>query len=308
MDIRELALITFSILTQMAVGSFIVLGVVHFFAQRSQGLEQADRMSDLALYAIGPVLGLALVASLFHLGSPLNSYRAIVNVGTSWLSREILCAVLFFGVGAVFAGLQWKKMATPALRNLVAIVAALIGIALVYSMSQIYSMRTVPSWNSIATPISFGVTALLLGTLAMGVAFVANYNYVQRKNPGCADAQCTLLRVTSRWLAVSAAILMGIELVVIPLNGAYLASQGGAALTSATMMITQFGLVYALRLALVFAGAGILGIFIYQTAQTAGREARLTTLTYAAFALLFVGEVLGRFLFYSTYVRVGVLQ
>lgn len=308
MDVRELALITFSVLTQMAVGSFIVLGVVHYFAQRSKGLEQADRMSDRALVAIWPVLGLAIVASLFHLGNPLNAFRAVTNVASSWLAREIFFTVLFFGVGVLFAFLQWKKLSTPTTRNVVAVIAALIGVVLVYSMSQVYNLRTVPSWSSMATPVSFFVTALLLGTLAMGAAFVANYNYVQRQDPGCADAQCTLLRGASKWLAIAAVVLMGIEFVIIPLNGAYLAAQGGAALASTTMLVDQYSLIFALRLALVFIGAGILGLFIYQTAQVAGREERLTVLTYAAFALLLAGELLGRFLFYSTYARIGVLQ
>ena len=56
MEVREWALITFSILAQMSVGSFIVLGAVHYFAQRKSGEKQADELSDRALLAIGPVL------------------------------------------------------------------------------------------------------------------------------------------------------------------------------------------------------------------------------------------------------------
>ena len=61
-----------------------------------------------------------------------------------------------------------------------------------------------------------------------------------------------------------------------------------------------------LRLALVFAGAGILGVFVYQNASSAGRERVMGNLTYAAFVLVLIGELLGRFLFYATYIRVGV--
>ncbi len=67
------------------------------------GETAADRMSDGALLVIGPVLALAFVASLFHLGSPLNAPRAVVNLGTSWLSREIFFGSLFALAGAIFA-------------------------------------------------------------------------------------------------------------------------------------------------------------------------------------------------------------
>src|SRR5690606_9238572 len=124
MDVREWALIAFTILSQMAVGSFIILGIVYFFASRKWGEEQADRLSDRALLAIGPVLVLGTLASFFHLGNPLNAYRAISNVGSSWISREILATLLFIAVGAVFAFMQWRKVSTSATRNIVALVAA----------------------------------------------------------------------------------------------------------------------------------------------------------------------------------------
>jgi anaerobic dimethyl sulfoxide reductase subunit C (anchor subunit) len=64
MTLRDWALITFTILVQMSVGSFLVLGVVHFYATRKAGMEEADRMSDRALLAIVPVLVLAFGAPL----------------------------------------------------------------------------------------------------------------------------------------------------------------------------------------------------------------------------------------------------
>ncbi len=217
MDVREWALITFSILAQMSVGSFIVLGVVHYFAQRKSGEKQADQLSDRALLAIFPVLGLGLLASLLHLGNPINAYKAVTNLGTSWLSREILFGVLFAVVGFIFAVMQWRKISTFAVRNIVALVAALLGIVLVYSMAMVYAIPTRPSWNLVTTPISFFVTTLLLGVLAMGAAFVANYWYVQRKNPGCASDQCILLRDSLKWIAIASIVLLGFQFVVVPL-------------------------------------------------------------------------------------------
>ena len=298
MNVREWALITFTILAQMSVGSFIVLGVVHFFSQRKSGEKQADELSDRALLAIFPVLGLGLLASLLHLGNPINAYKAVTNLGTSWLSREILCGVLFAVVGFAFALMQWRKLGSFTLRNVVALLAALIGIVLVYSMAMVYAIPTRPSWNLVTTPLSFYVTTLLLGVLAMGAAFVANYWYVQRKNPGCASDQCILLRDSLKWIAIASIILLGFQFVVVPLALA-LASAAGAG-TSVGLMAGEYGTVFILRLVLVFLGAGVLGIFLYRAAQNPGQENVMGLLAYLAFALVLVGEVLGRFLFYAT--------
>jgi len=215
--------------------------------------------------------------------------------------------VLFTIVGGVFAVMQWRKLSTFAVRNVVAWIAALIGLALVYSMSNVYLLETQPAWNTLATPVLFFTTAFLLGSLAMGAAFVANYAYLQRKDPGCADAQCVLLRDSLRRIAIAAIVLLGVELIVVPLQTAYLAASPDAAATaSAELVYAQYGMVFALRLALVFLGAGLLAVFVYRNALSPGREKMLGNLAYAAFALVLVGEVMGRFLFYATHVKVGI--
>ena len=307
MDIREWALIAFTILAQMSVGAFVVLGVVHFFAVRSAGLEQADRLSDRALLAIGPVLVLGLLASLGHLGNPLNAYRAVTNLATSWLSREILASVVFTVLGGAFAFMQWRKLGPFSLRTGVAGLAALAGLVLVYAMSRVYALPLQPAWNNFGTPLAFFATTLLLGVLAIGVAFVANYAWVQRAAPGCADAQCQLLRASLRWFALATIGLLGVQLVVAPLQVAYLAASGSnAGRASAELLFGQLGLIFALRLVLVFVGAGVLGMFLYQNALSPGREKILGRLTYAAFALVLISEVLGRFMFYASQVSIGL--
>lgn len=306
MDIQELALIAFTILAQMSVGSFLVLGLVHTFVARKAGMEEADRISDRALLAIGPVLILAMLASLFHLGNPLNAPRAVFNLDSSWLSREILSSVLFVFFGGVFALMQWRKIASFAVRNVIAWVAALLGLVLVYSMSGVYMLETQPAWNTLATPVSFFATTLLLGLLAVGAVLVANYAYIQRRDPSCAEVQCSLLRETVRWIAVSAVVLLGVELVVLPLYLAVLSSGNVATQESARLMVEDYGILLGLRIILVFLGAGIVGFFLYQNANSPGRERVMGNLVYTAFALVLVSELLGRFLFYASQVSIGI--
>ena len=308
MELREWALIAYSVLAQMSVGAFLILGVVHFAATRKAGMEEADRLSDRVLVAIIITLGLGMLASLFHLGSVANAPSAVTNFATSWLSREILIGVVFAVLGIVFSAMQWFKLGSFASRRVIAWITAVVGIALVYSMTQIYMLPTQPAWNNFATPITFFVTTLLLGSLAIGVALVANYAYVQKKNPDCADVQCELLRYVTRWIAVAAVVLVGIELGVIPIYVAYLVATGSAAaMASAKMMVDPYSLVFTLRLVLAFIGAGVFGVFLYQNATNPGQEKMMGYMAYGAFALVLIAEVMGRFLFYATQRGVGLM-
>ena len=307
MDLRELALVLFTVIMQMAVGAFCVLGGVHFFAARRNGLDEADKLSDRALVAIGPLAVFALAVTFLHLGNPVNAPRAISNLGTSWLSREITLALLFSVGGAVFAFLQWRKLSTPALRNALALVVAAVGLVLVYAMSSVYVLPSVPAWDSVNTPISFFVTTFLLGALAMGAAFVANFWYVKRKGMDPKNVQYSMLATSLKYIALLAIVLMGIQFVVIPLYFASLAAANNSAATaSVNIVFGEHGVVFALRLVLLFLGAGLLSAFVYQMADSESKLRVVGNMAYLAFALVLVSEILGRFLFYESMVRIGL--
>ena len=306
MNTQEWALITYTILAQMSVGAFLVLAVVHYFVVRKAGVQEADRMSDRVLVAIIVTLGLGMLASLFHLGNTLNAYKAIINTATSWLSREILAGVIFAVIGLIYVIMQWFKIGPAGLRNVIAWIAALVGVALIYMQAKIYMLDLQPSWNTFATPITFFVTTLMLGVLAVGAALVANCAIIQKKNPDCAEKQHDLLRSAIRWIAIASIILLGIELVVIPIYLAYLSTGGAAALGSLGLMAGKYNLTFILRLVLGFLGAGVLAVFLYQNASSSGKKNVLAYLAIGAFVLVLIAEVLGRFIFYATHQGIGI--
>jgi anaerobic dimethyl sulfoxide reductase subunit C (anchor subunit) len=306
MNTQEWALIAFTILTEMSVGAFLVLAVVHYYVAKKAGVEEADRMSDRVLVAIIVTLGLGLLASLFHLGNPLNAPKAVTNLATSWLSREILAGVIFAVLGLIFVILQWFKVGSAALRNVIAWIAALVGIVMIYIQARIYMIPAQPSWNTFATPITFYVTTLMLGVLAVGAALVVNCAIIQKKNPDCADKQHDLLRNVIRWLAIASIILLGIELIILPIYLAYLSTGSAASLASLGLMAGKFNLTLILRLVLGFLGAGVLAVFLYQNASSSGKKNVLGYLAIGAFVLVLIAEVLGRFVFYATHLRIGI--
>ena len=92
---REGSLVAFTLLTQAAAGTCAFLLAFEWRAERAgagASVESAA-LPILSFALVAALLGLA--ASFLHLGNPRNAVRALGNLGSSWLSREILLAALF---------------------------------------------------------------------------------------------------------------------------------------------------------------------------------------------------------------------
>ncbi|WP_415401395.1 dimethyl sulfoxide reductase anchor subunit family protein [Tateyamaria sp. SN3-11] len=119
-----------------------------------------------------------LISSTFHLGHPERAMKAFTQWRSSWLSREGVCAVIallvmaLYGMGLVFFGQRW---------GLLGFVGAIFSLLTIFTTSMIYTqLKTIPRWNSPATPgmfLSYALAggALLSGqiTWAMGLLVVA---------------------------------------------------------------------------------------------------------------------------------------
>jgi anaerobic dimethyl sulfoxide reductase subunit C (anchor subunit) len=305
MHYQELPLVFFTIMAQMSVGCFVTLGVIHVIAGRKLGIEQADRLSDPALYAIGPVMVLALAVSILHLGNPINAVYAVNHMSSSWLSREIFFGCAFAGAGAAFALCQKIRWFTPVVRQLLGVFTAAIGLVLVFAMSKVYMLPTVPGWNSWATPVTFYTTTLLLGGLAVGAAFIALLALARRGRYELDEDLTRALRRCVHAIASASIALLGVEFVVLPTYGLQLAREGGVAAQSAQALLYAGGAVVIARLVLVFLGAGLLGQFVFSAART-GRDRVVSYAITSAFFLVLASELLGRLLFYTSFHRIGL--
>lgn len=304
MNTHELPLVTFTVLAQLSVGAFVVLGLVQTLARRRFAADDIEALSDPALYAIGPAMVLGLIASMLHLGNPINAMNSILGVGHSWLSREILFGVAFAGLGALFALLQWRRIGAPAMRQALAGVTAIAGLLLVFSMAKVYMLSTVPAWNSLATPVAFFTTTLLLGNLSVGAAFMAVV--MRRGKRGEPEGKATLLvRQAMKSMSIWVVVLVGVSFVTLPLYAMSLATQGGAAAESATL-ITEAGggWLLAARLVLLFVGAALIALFVLKASDTAPTRL-LAIAAYWAIVLVLTAEVIGRILFYASFQNVG---
>lgn len=314
MNVHELPMIIFTILAQMSVGAFVVLGAIQVVA-RVRGKvsgEDLDRLTDPALYAIGVTLVLGLIASIAHLGNLGNVINVVRHVGSSWLSREIVLGMAFAGLGFVFAATQWFKWGSTGLRQALAGITALVGIALVFAMSMIYTtLEAVPAWNSWVTPVQFFTTTLLLGSLAVGAALMGTLMWRRQRGAGPTDTgpatdsqDLRIIATALRGISVVAIVMLGVVFVVTPLHLAAL-SQGDAAAVASAEVFS--GAWFITRLLLVFVGAGLLGLFVFRFARSDQSDPRpLAVVATLAFGLVFVGEFMGRSLFYDQMMRIGM--
>lgn len=183
MNLNELPMIIFTVFAQMSVGAFVALGIIHVFGVPRWGRDTIERITDPAIYAIGPTLVFGLIASMFHMNDITNTLNVLRHWDSSWLSREIIFGVAFAGLGFLFAVMQWFKLGSRNLRQVVAALAAIVGLALVYAMSMIYaSIVTIPAWNTWAVPFQFFATTFLLGGLAVGAAILIHMSLRFRTN------------------------------------------------------------------------------------------------------------------------------
>lgn len=292
MNTREWALITFTILAQLSVGMLIVTLIIQAYVTGKTDAEHAAQITDKPFYAIAILMVLALIASLFHLGKVLHVIGAVPNLSTSWMSREVVVSVTFFILTALLAFLIWRKIGSESLHVTIGWISVLVGLFLLVSMSATYMLPAQPAWDTWATPLMFFTTSLLLGVLGTAAVLVFTHTAIESQ--------------IMKGLAVASIVLMGLELLTMPVYLAFLSTRGAAALRTLDLMAGIYGWALIIRLILVFVGGGLLATYLFENASTAGKEKTLTTLAYSAFVLVLVSEVLGRFIFYATHYRIGI--
>ena len=143
-----------------------------------------------------------------------NACRAISNLRTSWLSREILFALLFSLSGACFAGLQWLQIGASSIQNLLGWLTAAFGFALVFCMAKIYTLRTVPVWAASRTQVSFLLTTLLSGVLYVSVVLTLSLPQQMPIEPRNADHP-NALAPPFTWVASLILILIAAEFIYV---------------------------------------------------------------------------------------------
>ena len=280
MRVDDWSLILFTLLTKTVVGAFVTLAIVHWRMSRAGERETADGLASRSLPVLACLLALAVMVSLTHLGSPSRALYSLDNLAASWLSREVLVVCLVAGCGAVLGLMLWRSWGSRSLRRVLAALTAAFGLALIFAMSRVYMLATVPPWDRFATPLAFFSTTALLGVLTVTAMVVIIVRVT------ASDAVRRLLhRLTLVVLGLLGLRLVTILITALPVAGAPVPGPAPwvPALQGALVVIAAVTL-WAAR----------------------GRARSPTFLVFLAILLVSGAELLGTVLFFASYWRLGI--
>ena len=322
MNAEELPMILLTVIGQMSVGSIWILGLIHIYGYAKKlKPETIDRITNAAMYAAGPLLVLGFFAAFFHLGDPFHALNTLRHVGSSWMSREIASGVLYGAVGLFFAACQWMGWFSRAVREVLAALTALAGLLLVITMAgTYYSVETIPAWHNASVWIFFFCSAILTGSLAVGLALMVTWNMQAKRDAGSKSTWAKKLRLISdepltgeltafttkslQGISLAAALAGVVILVTYPIYLGWLATGEQAAQDVAHEMQ---GPVLTTRLILLATVVVLTGVFAFMRARTADKPNRaLAWIIGIAFVLAVVSELLGRGLHYEGLWHVGL--
>ncbi len=289
----EGALIIFTLLTQLAVGTWLVAISLRMLIARLSK-DMASQLTKPALLLVGPIMCVALVISMLHLGSPATAYGSLANFGTSWLSREIVFCGLFLFLW-IIACINYRKDNAG---NALGWITALLGLLAVFSMASIYYSTPIPAWTSVNTYIVFFATTLILGASAT-TTLVA----MAAKRSSLNQDMFKLLGKVSLFTLLAVII----QLLSTVINLTHIT--GGLEPGKITAGFFQGTFVFTLVLhgLLILAGGFIMVVLLYRLNRKQLFRLPLTVF-YSTFVLFLLGELLGRYLFYviAAPLRIGV--
>ncbi|MBJ8958057.1 dimethyl sulfoxide reductase anchor subunit family protein [Citrobacter youngae] len=275
---HEWPLVLFTVLGQCVAGALIVSGLGWVAAKDDVVRQRIVR----SMFFLWLVMGIAFLASVMHLGSPLRAFNSLNRVGESALSNEIASGSLFFAVGGLWWLVAFLGKMPAALGKIWLLVSMLLGVVFVWAMTNVYQIDTVPTWYNGYTTVAFFMTMLLSGPLfaalllrAAGVPFNAN----------------VFAGISVLALLVSAGVIVLQGLSLGPIH---------SSVQFANALVPDYGRLQVWRIVLLAAG---LGCWICPLIRRKNPHAAGLTL---GLILVLAGEIIGRGLFYGLHMTVGM--
>lgn len=298
----EWSLVIFTFLVQLSVGFYAALAVINLVTNRKFCCEAVDLLWEHSISFATILALIAAVISFFHLGSPLKAFYSILNIADSWISREIAFLLLFILASMFLTLLYYRKINPIHLKCIMGWGIVLIGVLLLIAMSKIYMLPTIPSWNSLTTPLTVFSTTFILGML---ITFSFQYYQllILSKNK-LVKRDETFTRKFLKFVVMTGLLVMTIEIAI----NIWQAVNYVNVMTAVTgdEFTTANGMIWYLRLKIIFTFTGIL---ILVHAYNKGIKRKMKSVDkwiYVGILLLFMSEFLGRAFFYSTYFQNGL--
>lgn len=306
MNVREWALPVYTILMQLAVGSLLVLWLIRTFSARKFSYAEIDRISRRPMLVIVFTMLVAMFGSHFHLSRPLYSFLAILNFKTSWLSREIVFSVSFFTTTLFLSYLIFFQPQRYVLITRIGYLGVALGLALIFCMAHIYVIPTQVAWNSPTVIFSFYTTMLLLGSMSITCLMVLDLKFAEIEKSDDVDTRAEIIRDAFTGVTLATIVLVLGSILIVAIQMRFLSQGDQIARTSLDLLLQLYLPLLIERFALLLFSSGYLGFALYRLKHHKITPQDLMMPVYLSCLFIMIGEIVGRFLFYATHIRVGV--
>lgn len=275
---HEWPLVLFTVLGQCVAGALIVSGY-GWLTTKDDAVKQRIVRSMFFLWL---VMGIAFLASVMHLGSPLRAFNSLNRIGASALSNEIASGSLFFAVGGLWWLVAFLGKMPAALGKIWLLLSMLLGLVFVYAMTNVYQIDTVPTWYNGYTTLAFFMTMLLSGPLFAALLLRAAGVF-------CSPARFAGISVLALLVTVAVVVLQGLSL-----------GEIHSSVQNAGALVPDYASLQVWRILLLVAG---LGCWICPLVRR--KEPSVGGLALGLVSVL-AGEIIGRGLFYGLHMTVGM--
>jgi len=306
MNVREWALPVYTILMQLAIGALFALWILRFVASTKFKSADIDRIARIPVVVIVFTAAVAMIAAHFHLSKPFLSFLAVRNFKTSWLSREIVFTVILFWL---LSGLLFLSLYKKNYRKIISTLgwlAIVNGTILIYCMASIYLLPTQVAWNSNSVIVSFYVTALLLGTVALACLMLLDLKFAEIQKNADIELRVQWIRYSLGTLAVLGILLSLTSVVITNVQMALLKQGGLIAQTSLNLLLELYLPLLVIRQVLPVGASLFMGITVHRMYRQNIAAQKMLIPVYLSCLLILIGEIVGRFLFYAAHIRVGL--
>ena len=275
---HEWPLVLFTVLGQCVAGALIVSGY-GWLTTKDDAVKQRIVRSMFFLWL---VMGIAFLASVIHLGSPLRAFNSLNRIGASALSNEIASGSLFFAVGGLWWLVAFLGKMPATLGKIWLLLSMLLGLVFVYAMTNVYQIDTVPTWYNGYTTLAFFMTMLLSGPLFAALLLRA-------AGVSCSPARFAGISVLALLVTVAVVVLQGLSL-----------GEIHSSVQNAGALVPDYASLQVWRILLLVAG---LGCWICPLVRR--KEPSVGGLALGLVSVL-AGEIIGRGLFYGLHMTVGM--
>ena len=275
---HEWPLVLFTVLGQCVAGALIVSGYGWLTAKDDAVKQRIVR----SMFFLWLVMGIAFLASVMHLGSPLRAFNSLNRIGASALSNEIASGSLFFAVGGLWWLVAFLGKMPATLGKIWLLLSMLLGLVFVYAMTNVYQIDTVPTWYNGYTTLAFFMTMLLSGPLFAALLLRA-------AGVSCSPARFAGISVLALLVTVAVVVLQGLSL-----------GEIHSSVQNAGALVPDYASLQVWRILLLVAG---LGCWICPLVRR--KEPSVGGLALGLVSVL-AGEIIGRGLFYGLHMTVGM--